>query len=99
MTEREKPEARAQKRERIILPISYGYSSEEQGRTGSVVRSGITLDMSESGVCIYTAVDFAEGTILDMHGRTAYFGARKGSVRWCKMITEDLFRVGVQLLN
>lgn len=99
MTGGRSPEARVQKRELVTFPIACSYSLEERGRTKSLTSRGISLDISEAGICIYTPVHLNEGMLLNVYGEAAWNGARKGSVRWCKMITEDLFRVGVKLLN
>ncbi len=99
MTERRLSEARAQKREPVTFSVACSYSSEDQGRTESFTRRGISLDLSETGICIYTSVNLNEGMPLNVYGEAAWNGPRKGTVRWCKMITEELFRVGVKLLN
>ncbi|MDA8388100.1 MAG: hypothetical protein M0Z58_05480 [Nitrospiraceae bacterium] len=97
MTEGSRPEARAQKREPATFPISCSYSFEEQGRSKSIIKHGISLDLSESGICIYAPVRLDEGMRLSVSGEP-WREAREGSVRWCKMITPELFRVGIQLL-
>lgn len=90
---------RSQKREILAIEVTYSYSAEEQGMTKNFTGRGLSLDMSESGICIYSPVPLEENALLSVCGREAWDGARKGAVRWCQMIIEDLFKVGIKLLN
>ncbi|MDA8091635.1 MAG: PilZ domain-containing protein [Nitrospiraceae bacterium] len=90
---------RSHERELITFPISYRCSIEKQENISTETRNGISLDLSAAGICIYAPTQLKEGMYIDVYGEAAWQGARKGSVRWCKMITENLFRVGVQFMN
>ncbi|MDA8174895.1 MAG: hypothetical protein M0018_09950 [Nitrospiraceae bacterium] len=91
-------EKRDSKRDLVTVPISYNYSIQEQGETRNFTMSGISLNLSDAGICFYTHVRLEDGTALNVYGRALWDGARKGTVKWCRKITEGLFRVGVQLI-
>lgn len=91
-------EKRDRKRDLITVPVSYSYSIQEQGQIKSFTMNGISLNVSDTGVCFYTHIRLEDGTALNVYGRALWDGARKGNVQWCRKITEGLFRVGVQLL-
>lgn len=94
------PETRAHKREPVTLPIAYSFTHGQTGspETLNAVKHGISLDLSESGICIYVPDHLSEGMLLNVYANDVWEGARTGTVRWCKRITEELFRVGIKLL-
>lgn len=65
----------------------------------SIANKGIALNLSESGICIYTDIHLKAGMPLTIYGGPAWNGSRKGHVVWCKMIAQGLFKAGIKLLN
>ena len=93
------PQKRTQIREEVRFPITYSCSFEDRGEMKNLTKKGISLNLSSGGICIYTSVRFDPNTMLDISGKSAWNGFRRGSVRWCRQITEDLFRVGIRFMN
>ena len=90
---------RVHQRKFVQIPVSYSYSFEDKNQIKSIANKGISLNLSEGGICIYTNIDLKEGMSLAMYGEAAWNGIRKGYVVWRKMISQDLFRVGIKLLS
>ena len=93
-------ERRKQRRDLITLPISYSYASlNDSGTYKSLTTNGITLNISDSGMCFYTHVRLDEGLPVNVSSRAIWDTQKKGVIKWCRKITEELYRVGLSLLQ
>ncbi len=89
-------ERRRQRRDLITVPINYSYTYiTDQDNIKSVSTSGITLNVSDSGMCFYTNVPLQEGKEINIFSKAIWENPKKGMVKWCRKITEELYRVGV----
>ncbi len=84
-------EKRRHKRDLVTVPVSYSPAQA----SGAQAANGITLNISDSGICFYTQNRLEQGTILHISSRAFWEEPRTGTVMWCRKITEELYRVGV----
>ena len=76
---------------RIDLPIQFTFSDKDETKQ----KEGIALDISDTGMCFYTDAPLQEGSQLQLSVQYVWDTPRGSTVRWCNMITHDLYRVGV----
>jgi hypothetical protein len=89
-------ERRRQRRDMITVPANFSASftgGSEDARLPC--GNGITLNVSGAGLCLYTPLPLEEGLSVEVSSQAIRLGPRKGAVRWCRKITEDLYRVGI----
>ena len=84
-------EKRTHMRKQINVPIIYGYFL---GST-FIMNSGTTFDMSDAGMSFYTDKPFQEGKNLQLQSSYLWSRPRVGTVRWCRMKTVYLYKVGI----
>ena len=84
-------EKRAHMRKQINVPIIYGYFL---GNT-FIMNSGTTFDLSDTGMSFYTDKPFQKGKNLQLQSSFLWSRPRVGTVRWCRMKTVYLYKVGV----
>ena len=84
-------ERRQNYRIRIDLPFNFTFST---GR-GINLKEGVSLDISDTGMCFYTDAPLSEGINLQLSMKHVWESPKKSTVVWCSMITPDLYRVGV----
>jgi c-di-GMP-binding flagellar brake protein YcgR len=86
---------REQKREhqrvQISLPIIFAYSERDK----IITKHGTTFDLSDRGLGFYTEKPLSEGLSLQIHLPDIWNSPKSSSVRWCRMKTSSLYRVGV----
>jgi len=91
-------ERRRDRRDLITVPLNFSYSYKDQEeKVKSLSTNGISLNVSSSGMCFYTHMLLDEGTDLSLLSKAIWEIPKKGVVRWCRKITEELYRVGIQL--
>ena len=88
-------EKRRHKRDLVTVPVSYGPAAADEQAAGGHAAGGITLNISDSGICFYTQDRLEQGSTLYVSSRAFWEGPRKGTVMWCRKITEELYRVGL----
>lgn len=84
-------ERRRNYRIRVDLPIQFTFSSGH----GINMKEGVSLDISDTGMCFYTDAPLSEGIDLQLNMKYIWESPKKSTVMWCSMITHDLYRVGV----
>ncbi len=92
-------EKRRHKRDLVTVPVSYSPApapvSGRPSGAGAQAANGITLNISDSGICFYTQGRLEQGTALQISSRAFWEEPRTGTVMWCRKITEELYRVGL----
>lgn len=88
-------ERRIHRRDLITVPVTCSYPEGETRK--SLTTSGITLNFSDTGLCFYTNTALEEGIELEITSKAIWNTPRKGTVKWCRKITEELYRVGATL--
>ena len=89
-------ERRRGKRDLTTVPMSYNVTAASRTQPGKGgAANGITLNISNSGICFYTQICLEEGISVDITSRALWEQPRHGTVKWCRKITEELYRVGV----
>ncbi|MDA8162869.1 MAG: PilZ domain-containing protein [Desulfobacteraceae bacterium] len=89
-------EKRREKRDLITVPMSYCLAAASGAQPQKErAASGITLNISGEGICFYTQICLEEGVAVNISSRALRERPRHGTVRWCRKITEELYRVGV----
>lgn len=90
-------EKRKTRRDIITVPVNYSYSAKAEGAPVKQDTSGITLNVSEKGICFYTHMCLEEGAPISLTSKAIWESPKKGAVKWCRKITEELYRVGIEL--
>lgn len=67
------------------------------GRTES--GENVTLNISSSGLAVYSDREMKEGTELTVKGAGAWKEAARGRVVWCKKIEKNLYKVGIKIIE
>ena len=58
--------------------------------------SGLVTNISSKGLCAYVQKDFPEDTVVSVYSRNfSTKGPRMANVRWCNMLTDDLYKIGL----
>ena len=91
-------ERRRHKRDLTTVPMSYHLVVSKGAQKGETA-NGITLNISGKGICFYTQICLEEGTPVNITSRALWERARQGTVKWCRKITEELYRVGVSFAD
>jgi c-di-GMP-binding flagellar brake protein YcgR len=82
---------RKHQRVQISLPIIFAYS----GKNKIITEHGTTFDLSDKGMGFYTEKPLSGGLRLQIHLPDIWDFPKSSSVRWCRMKTSSLYRVGV----
>jgi c-di-GMP-binding flagellar brake protein YcgR len=82
---------RKHQRVQISLPIIFTYS----GKNKIITMRGTTFDLSDKGLGFYTKEPLSEGLRIQIHLPDIWDSPKSSSVRWCRMKTSSLYRVGV----
>jgi hypothetical protein len=91
-------ERRRARRDLITVPLNFTYSyKDSEQKEKSATTNGISLNVSPRGMCFYTHLMLGEGTELTLSSKAIWDVPKKGIVRWCRKITEELYRVGLEL--
>jgi len=92
-------ERRRDRRDLITVPLNFSYSFKDRDeKEKSFTTNGISLNVSPSGMCFYTHMPLDEGTVIHLSSKAIWETPMKGAVKWCRKITEELYRVGVELI-
>ncbi len=86
-------EKRTEKRKLITTPVQC-LNYNQEGGAGFSAR-GITINLSDSGMCFYTHKSLEEGAQVLISGSNIWNNPKKADVRWCKKIMGGLYRVGL----
>ena len=84
-------ERRQNYRIRIDLPINFTFFTGH----GINLKEGVSLDISDTGMCFYTDAPLSKGINLQMSMKHVWESPKKSTVVWSSMITPELYRVGV----
>ena len=92
-------ERRRQKRDLTTVPMSFVAGSGAANTKKGEALNGITLNVSDSGICFYTQTCLEESTPATITSKAIWEQPRPGTIMWCRKITEELYRVGVKLAD
>ena len=92
-------EKRRHKRDLVTVPVSYSLAGAPDAEASGHAVKGITLNVSDSGICFYTQSRLDQGITLYLSSRAFWEEPRKGTVMWCRKITEELYRVGLTFIE
>lgn len=88
----------AERREyrRCVFPstLEYVMKPEAGGRTFK----GVALNISESGICIYTSNELEEGQVVSIIS-VLPVPSRKAVVRWTRSLNEDVCKAGLMFVK
>jgi len=60
------------------------------------VAKAVTVNISQSGVCLYTFCDHQAGDTLKIHNGVPYDLQSTAIVRWTRRVNEQLFKIGCE---
>lgn len=80
MAETERPERRREKRNPVIFSVYYSSFPEPHKESRYY---GLAMDMSKSGLSLYSYSRMKEGAEIDVKAKK-WPDSRKATVRWCK---------------
>ncbi|MDA8325016.1 MAG: PilZ domain-containing protein [Nitrospiraceae bacterium] len=91
-------ERRRHKRDLTTVPMSYtAFPPEGAGPQKGEATNGITLNVSDTGICFYTQCLIEEGVSVVITSNAIWDEPKRGTIKWCRKITDELYRVGVIL--
>lgn len=83
--------ARKEFRELILGHVSCSYAAE----TNEPAFEGIIIDVSNSGLGMFTYKPVIEGVGLKIYGNGLWENSRRATVKWCRKIASDIYRAGL----
>ncbi len=95
MTRHARPEKRAEKRELFTVTLEYACTSVDDGRLSCFTSSGVSTNLSTSGMGFYTEGALKRGHDLTLYSSKISLVPVNAKVRWCSKLSESLYRVGV----
>jgi hypothetical protein len=84
---------RRHRRQRSITPFAYRISPGSSG-----IQIGITSNISNSGICIYSDISHNVGEIIEIRSSLPVASSR-AAVRWAKKDAADLFKMGLMFIE
>lgn len=60
------------------------------------ISKAVTVNISQSGICLYTFNDHKEGETLKIHNGVPYDLQSTVTIRWIKRVNEQLYKVGCE---
>lgn len=96
---RERDEARERERRNTrrsarAVTLRYSYINPRDEILGSISDSGVTLNVSMGGICFIAGCPLEIGASLVVHCPALWELPREGTIRWCRRLSNDLWRVG-----
>jgi len=84
---------RRHQREKTVVPFAYRVPRGSPG-----IQIGITANISDSGMCIYSDSKHNEGEIIEIRSPlpVSYLWA---AVRWARKDAADLFKMGLMFIE
>jgi len=67
----------------------------EMRSVGNTAQNGLAFDFSDNGACIYTQQHLSQSDTIKVLSDKFGDSPRKATVRWCKKLDENLFKVGL----
>ncbi len=86
-------DGRKEFREQILGHVSCSYAST----TNEPDFEGIIIDVSNSGLGIFTYKPITEGIGLKIYSKGLWEDSKHATVKWCKKIASDIYRSGLTL--
>lgn len=91
-------EKRAEKRELFTVTIEYTYTSLNEGRISCQTNSGLSVNLSASGLGFYTDKALQQGQRLTLYSKKLKDFTIEAQVRWCSKLSDSIYRMGVSFL-
>ncbi len=88
---------RNEKRESKSFLVRYSGSTDLKGRSATIVRFSTTLNVSKSGLCFRSPMEFQKTHRLTFMNEELWDNYREGVVRWCEKTENGIYLVGVAL--
>ncbi len=57
--------------------------------------AGTTFNISEGGMCVFSDKSLDAGRVIDIQCRALWDQPKTGTVKWCRKIKHDLYRIGI----
>lgn len=97
-SETEKPGENMRADERVeLLGSEVEFVYQKDNRMND--ETGLTLNISNSGVAVYSDKEIIEGTAISIMCEGIWDGVRQGTVVWCEKLTNNFFKVGIHINN
>lgn len=65
------------------------------GRQESGPFKGVTINMSETGLCFFTYTPISENVAISIVKSTLPLHCKTGTIRWVKALDTDFYKIGV----
>jgi hypothetical protein len=88
-------ERRFAMRRLMTVPIDCEYGGNGTGRCMPI--KGITVNVSDSGICFYTHENLSAGLGLKLASSVIWDTPKEGKVQWCRQIMGGLYKIGLAL--
>ncbi|NOX20435.1 MAG: PilZ domain-containing protein [Nitrospirae bacterium] len=88
-------ERRKSPRNTFITTIDFLIASEASGNEEKQLQRGITINISNSGMCLYVFNPVQEGEEIQLYSNTIDPPCRSAKIKWVKRVTKDVYKVGI----
>ncbi|HHN65380.1 MAG TPA: PilZ domain-containing protein [Nitrospirae bacterium] len=88
-------ERRKDAREILVTTVDYDLPDEQREEKKTSSNLAITVNVSRHGLCLYLFKPVKEGQRIKVFSNLLKGNCSTGTVRWVKMISPDLYKVGL----
>jgi hypothetical protein len=91
-------ERRIEKRKQNSFLVRYSGQPDIKGKTATFVRFATTINVSKTGLCFRSPMQFQETHRLSITNEELWDDERDGVVKWCTETKSGIYWVGVDLV-
>ena len=88
-------ERRKDVREILVTTVDYDLPDEKKEERKYGSNLAITVNISKEGLCLYLFKPVKEGQRIKVFSNLLQGNCSTGTIRWVKMISPDLYKVGL----
>ncbi len=82
-------------RNTFITTVIYSVVNSEESLQPVEPQQGITLNVSESGACLYVFREVSEGQMVELFTSFISENCIRAVVRWVEKVTDNIYKVGL----
>ncbi len=82
-------------RNTFITTIDFLIASDRTNQEDKALQRGITINISNSGMCLYVFNPVEEGQEIQLYSNTIDPPCRSAKIKWVKRVTKDVYKVGI----
>ncbi len=82
-------------RNTFITTVDFLISTSSSQNGDSALQRGITINISNSGMCLYVFNPVKEGEEIQLYSHSIDPPCQKAKIKWVKKVTRDVYKVGI----